>query len=170
MVAALYRRRVFVEVTRRSMVTDRPLQTSLAFHDVHPKIAAMKGELPTQAAWTNVSHGWQRLYGSFEEMGICIEWHDFTTSQPLDWAESFRPRSIEFCLNLDGRGAIGRGNATPRLRPEQLRAIMRSATSRSAPRGRRTIIIALSRSNIRESICKSSLRPPKAISRRPCAK
>ena len=72
----------------------------------------MKGELPTQAAWTNVSHGWQRLYGSFEEMGICIEWHDFTTSQPLDWAESFRPRSIEFCLNLDGRGAIGRGNST----------------------------------------------------------
>ncbi len=71
----------------------------------------MKGELPTQAAWTNVSHGWQRLYGSFEEMGISLEWHDFTTSQPLDWAESFRPRSIEFCLNLDGRGAIGRGNA-----------------------------------------------------------
>ena len=72
----------------------------------------MKGQLAEAAAWTNVSHGWQRLYGSFEEMGISIEWHDFQTSRPLDWAESFRPRSIEFCLNLDGRGAIGRGSAT----------------------------------------------------------
>src|SRR5258708_2005106 len=46
-------------------------------------------------------------------MGISIEWHDFKTSQPLDWAESFRPRSIEFCLNLDGRGAVGRGGSAP---------------------------------------------------------
>ena len=75
-------------------------------------MSTMKGQLPEAAAWNNVSHGWQRLYGSFEEMGISIEWHDFQTSRPLDWAESFRPRSIEFCLNLDGRGAIGRGSAT----------------------------------------------------------
>jgi AraC-like DNA-binding protein len=71
----------------------------------------MNGELSGQAAWTNVSYGWQQLYGSFEEMGLSIEWHDFKTSRPLDWAESFRPRSVEFCLNLDGRGAIGQGNA-----------------------------------------------------------
>lgn len=67
---------------------------------------------PAQAAWSNVSYGWQQLYGSFEEQGISIEWHDFQTSRPLDWAESFRPRSVEFCLNLDGRGAVVRGNAT----------------------------------------------------------
>ncbi len=72
----------------------------------------MKGELPAPAAWTNVRHGWQQLYGSFEEMGVSLEWHDFKTSRSLDWAESFRPSSIEFCLNLDGRGAIRRGNAT----------------------------------------------------------
>ncbi len=72
----------------------------------------MKGELSTPAAWTDVRHGWQQLYGSFEEMGISLEWHDFKTSRPLDWAESFRPSSIEFCLNLDGRGAIRRGNST----------------------------------------------------------
>jgi AraC-like DNA-binding protein len=75
-------------------------------------MSTMKGQLPEAAAWNNVSHGWQRLYGSFEEMGISIEWHDFQTSRPLDWGQSFRPRSIEFCLNLDGRGAVGRGNAT----------------------------------------------------------
>ncbi|MEO5754716.1 MAG: AraC family transcriptional regulator [Chthoniobacterales bacterium] len=71
----------------------------------------MKGELPTKTAWTNVRHGWQQLYGSFEEMGISIEWHDFKSSFSLDWAESFRPRSIEFCLNLDGRGVVGRGGS-----------------------------------------------------------
>ena len=71
----------------------------------------MNGEQTEQAAWTNVSHGWQQLYGSFEKMGLSIEWHDFKTSRPLDWAESFRPGSVEFCLNLDGRGAILRGNA-----------------------------------------------------------
>ena len=71
----------------------------------------MNGE-PARAAWSNVNYGWQQLYGSFEEQGISIEWHDFKTSRPLDWAESFRPGSVEFCLNLDGRGAVGRGNAT----------------------------------------------------------
>ena len=25
----------------------------------------------------------------------------------LDWGVSFRPRSLEFCLNLEGRGAVG---------------------------------------------------------------
>jgi AraC-like DNA-binding protein len=72
----------------------------------------MKAPSLPQKPWTKVD-GWQQLYGSFEKMGISIEWHDFKTSQPLDWAESFRPGSIEFCLNLDGRGAVGRGNGAP---------------------------------------------------------
>ncbi|HEY1771141.1 MAG TPA: AraC family transcriptional regulator [Chthoniobacterales bacterium] len=59
------------------------------------------------ATWAEVRHGWQQLYGGFEELGISLEWHDFKTSRPLDWSESFRPRSVEFCLNLEGRGAIG---------------------------------------------------------------
>lgn len=75
-------------------------------------MAVMKEELFKQGAWANVRHGWQRLYGSFEDKGISVEWHDFKTSQPLDWAESFRPSSIEFCLNLDGRGAIGRSGSS----------------------------------------------------------
>jgi len=75
-------------------------------------MGGMNREPAQAAAWSNVSYGWQQLYGSFEEQGISIEWHDFQTSRPLDWAESFRPRSVEFCLNLDGRGAVVRGNAT----------------------------------------------------------
>jgi len=84
---------------------------SLAFNSVRPKMTVMKEQLVEQGAWANVRHGWQKLYGSFEDIGISLEWHDFKTSQPLDWAESFRPSSIEFCLNLDGRGAIGRSGS-----------------------------------------------------------
>jgi AraC-like DNA-binding protein len=73
----------------------------------------MNAESSGQAAWANVRHGWRRLYGGFEELGISLEWHDFTTSQPLDWGESFRPRSVEFCLNLDGRGAIASSRSAP---------------------------------------------------------
>ncbi len=76
-------------------------------------MTGMKGEL-SAAAWTNVRHGWQLLYGSFEELGISIEWHDFKSSRSLDWAESFRPGGIEFCLNLDGRGAVSRGASPSR--------------------------------------------------------
>jgi AraC-like DNA-binding protein len=69
----------------------------------------MRPESSAPAAWADVRHGWQQLYGGFDELGVSLEWHDFKTSQPLDWGESFRPRSVEFCLNLEGRGAIGRG-------------------------------------------------------------
>ncbi|MGI8432306.1 MAG: helix-turn-helix transcriptional regulator [Chthoniobacterales bacterium] len=69
----------------------------------------MSPEPSAHAAWADVRHGWQQLYGGFDELGVSLEWHDFQTSRPLDWGESFRPRSVEFCLNLEGRGAIGRG-------------------------------------------------------------
>jgi len=36
-----------------------------------------------------------------------VEWHDFQADEALDWGLSFRPGSVEFCLNLEGRGAIG---------------------------------------------------------------
>ncbi len=74
----------------------------------------MKAEPSAQAAWADVRHGWEQLYGA-ADMGISLEWHDFKTSRPLDWGESFRPRSIEFCLNLDGRGAIDGGRRAHQL-------------------------------------------------------
>ncbi|MDQ6622604.1 MAG: hypothetical protein M3Y86_03860, partial [Verrucomicrobiota bacterium] len=51
--------------------------------------------------------GWRQLYGDFERLGLSVEWHDFRPAQPLNWGETFRPRSVEFCLNLEGRGVIG---------------------------------------------------------------
>jgi AraC family transcriptional regulator len=65
-----------------------------------------------QAAWRAVAPGWQQLYGDFDRLGVSVEWHDFHTVQSLDWGRSFHPHSLEFCLNLEGRGAVGtKGNA-----------------------------------------------------------
>lgn len=59
-----------------------------------------------QGAWSAVGSGWRQLYGDFDRLGVSVEWHDFRTHQSLDWGRSFHPRSVEFCLNLDGRGAV----------------------------------------------------------------
>lgn len=58
-------------------------------------------------AWRDLRNGWRQLYGDFDRLGLSVEWHDFKTSEPRDWGMSFRPQSVEFCLNLEGRGAIG---------------------------------------------------------------
>lgn len=63
-------------------------------------------EVPQQH-WPDVSHGWRPLHGDFAQQGLTIEWHDFRAQQPLDWGETFRPHSVEFCLNMAGRGAVG---------------------------------------------------------------
>jgi len=61
----------------------------------------------TERPWRDVQHGCRQLYGDFARLGVSLEWHDFQTQQPFDWGFSFRPRSVEFCLNLEGRGVIG---------------------------------------------------------------
>src|SRR5438132_2995383 len=58
-------------------------------------------------AWREVEEGWRPLYGDFDQLGLSVEWHDFQSPQPVDWGRSFHPRSLEFCLNLEGRGAVG---------------------------------------------------------------
>jgi len=64
-----------------------------------------------KAAWRSVAPGWQQLYGNFDRLGVSVEWHDFRTKKVLDWGRSFHPHSLEFCLNLEGRGAVGtKGN------------------------------------------------------------
>jgi len=60
-----------------------------------------------RGAWREVAQGWRQLYGDFERLGVSIEWHDFRTARALDWGRSFHPRSVEFCLNVEGRGAVG---------------------------------------------------------------
>jgi AraC family transcriptional regulator len=63
--------------------------------------------LAEQGAWREVPDGWRPLYGDVEQFGVGVEWHDFRTERPLDWGRSFHPRSVEFCLNLGGHGAVG---------------------------------------------------------------
>src|SRR6266478_931319 len=60
-----------------------------------------------QGAWKGLAPGWRQLYGDFGRLGLSIEWHDFRTARALDWGRSFHLHSLEFCLNLDGRGAVG---------------------------------------------------------------
>jgi AraC family transcriptional regulator len=62
--------------------------------------------LAEKGAWRAVPQGWRQLYGDFGKLGVSVEWHDFQTSRALDWGRSFHPESIEFCLNLGGRGAV----------------------------------------------------------------
>lgn len=58
-------------------------------------------------AWRDVPKGWRPLWGDFDRLGVSLQWHDFRTERALDWGLSFRPRSLEFCLNVAGRGAVG---------------------------------------------------------------
>ena len=58
-------------------------------------------------AWRTVPRGWRQLWGDFDRLGVALQWHDFQTDRALDWGQSFRPRSLEFCLNIAGRGAVG---------------------------------------------------------------
>ena len=58
-------------------------------------------------AWRDVPQGWRQLWGDFDRLGVSLQWHDFRTERSLDWGLSFRPRSLEFCLNVAGRGAVG---------------------------------------------------------------
>lgn len=57
--------------------------------------------------WRDVPQGWRQLWGDFDRLGVSLQWHDFRTERSLDWGLSFRPRSLEFCLNIAGHGAVG---------------------------------------------------------------
>src|SRR5438874_11653360 len=62
-----------------------------------------------QHAWRELKHGWRPLYGDVDKIGVAIEWHDFRTDHSFNWGRTFHPRSLEFCLNLNGHGAVGGG-------------------------------------------------------------
>jgi len=63
------------------------------------------------AAWQAIGAGWRQLYGSFRQLGVSFEWHDFAAKTSVDWAQSFHPGSTEICLNLAGHGSV-RWNGT----------------------------------------------------------
>ena len=65
-------------------------------------------------AWREVEDGWRPLYGDVEQFGVGVEWHDFRIERSFDWGQSFHPRSVEFCLNLDGCGAVAQSSRIKR--------------------------------------------------------
>ncbi len=56
--------------------------------------------------WRPLQHGGRRLHGA-ASAPVSLEWHDFRTERPLDWGASFRPQTLEFCLNVEGCGSVG---------------------------------------------------------------
>src|SRR5258705_5070550 len=65
-----------------------------------------------QAAWREVKGGWRPLYGDVDKIGVAIEWHDFRIDRSFNWGRTFHPNSLEFCLNLNGHGAVGGAGGT----------------------------------------------------------
>lgn len=60
--------------------------------------------------WGNVSGTWRPLFGSFFDLGLSIEWHDFQVVSDIDWAPSFHEGSLEICLNFSGVGQLQLGD------------------------------------------------------------
>lgn len=56
--------------------------------------------------WKPFGAGWRKLHGNFRDAGYSVEWHDFTTTEPLDWSKTFHPGSLEICLNLSGNAYV----------------------------------------------------------------
>ena len=65
-----------------------------------------------QQAWREVKDGWRPLYGDVDQTGVAVEWHDFQTEKVFNWGRTFHPRSLEFCLNLEGHGEVGAAGKT----------------------------------------------------------
>src|SRR5437868_8551724 len=90
-------------------------ETGLAFRRASLVSSSAMGARAESAAereaWRDVASGWRQLYGDFDRLGLSVQWHDFQSEQPLDWGRSFHPRSLEFCLNLEGRGEVGQSGS-----------------------------------------------------------
>lgn len=116
----------------------------------------------TAHSWGTHEKGWRQLYGDYERLGVSVEWHDFQAKQPLDWGLSFRPRSVEFCLNLEGRGAVGGqrdyvagSSGYYSVSDEPLRA------TRSAGERHQFITVEFSRAHLQKQLadCEADLEP-----------
>ena len=94
-------------------MSKRPAQTA----EQETQTGAAFSEAP---AWRAVGAGWRPLFGSFRTLGFSFEWHDFETTEDLDWSRSFHPGSLELCLNLDGRATLSTRRQTAELRPKTI--------------------------------------------------
>jgi AraC family transcriptional regulator len=69
-----------------------------ARHNGRPAVS-VKSEQPF---WDVAGACWRQVAGGFDKAGFSFEWHDWTATEPLDWARSFHLGSVEICLNLQG--------------------------------------------------------------------
>ncbi len=91
----------------------------------HPSTAyraatAAERRVLEDGAWTKIEGTWRRLHGSFDKLGLSIEWHDFRLDHDLDWGRSFHPGSLEICLNFSGSGTLQDGGAVRPVGPNQV--------------------------------------------------
>jgi AraC family transcriptional regulator len=114
------------------------------------------------AAWRAVPRGWRQLWGDFDRLGVALQWHDFRTERPLDWGRSFRPRSLEFCLNVAGRGAVGdRADYGPSTAGYYAVADERLGASRQARDHHQFVTVEFSNRRLQEQLadCEADLDP-----------
>ena len=119
-----------------------------------------------QHAWREIKDGWRPLYGDVDRIGVAVEWHDFRTEQSFDWGQTFHPRSLEFCLNLQGHGEIGaagktRGDYAPGNCGYYAIADEPLAASRRARDRHQFVTLEFSRKHLQEQLadCEGDLDP-----------
>lgn len=88
------------------------------FVEPAPPAAEPEGHSPDllePELWRAQGAEWRQLFGSFHQLGISFEWHDFRLEAPMDWARSFHPGCLEICLNLSGRAWVSDGRTRVEL-------------------------------------------------------
>lgn len=114
-------------------------------------------------AWRAVPHGWRQLWGDFDRLGVTLQWHDFQTQRQLDWGMSFRPSSLEFCLNVAGRGAVaGQADYVPGSAGYYAVASEPLEASRQARDHHQFVTVEFSKRHLRQQLaaCEAELDPP----------
>jgi AraC-like DNA-binding protein len=64
------------------------------------------GRTGKPAASRSPSTGGRLLYGSFDDLGVCMKVHDFQKSGASEWSRRIHGEGIELCLNLVGIGSV----------------------------------------------------------------
>jgi AraC family transcriptional regulator len=82
------------------------------------KTNTIKSQVPERGTWVPFGTGWRQVYGSYSQLGVSVEFHDFFARTEVDWSRSFHPGSVEICLNIEGRAWLELGDRV-RLEPAQ---------------------------------------------------
>ena len=67
------------------------------------------------ATWRAAGAAWRQLFGSFRELGVSFEWHEFESQEEMNWGASFHPGGLELCLNLSGNGQVSAGDTVAKF-------------------------------------------------------